>query len=56
MDGGAKIYNPIYESACYIEMNNLSIGNHTIKATYFNDVNGIRTESVYSMPLDFNVQ
>jgi hypothetical protein len=54
IDTAAKYDTPTLAKACHIDISGVTVGTHSIKATFFNvDPVWGRVESVYSLPLSF---
>jgi len=54
IDTAAKYDTPTLNKACHIDISGVTVGSHSIKATFFNvDPVWGRSESVFSVPLAF---
>jgi len=54
IDTAATFDSPAVNKACHIDVSNVAVGSHSIKATFYNvDPIWGRSESVFSVPLAF---
>jgi len=54
IDTAATFDSPAVNKACHVDVSNVSVGSHTIKAAFYNiDPVWGRGESVFSSPLSF---